>query len=923
MTSSSYPKGSEWRKWDLHIHTPYSIFQLYGGDTPEVWEKYIKELEELPADFAVLGINDYFFLDGYKKLKHEQLTNNRLPNVKLLPVVEFRIEKLAGVDFGALKRINLHVIFSDEVDIDTIQSQFLNTLEQSYTLASGESWTRSITRQSVAELGRNVIETTPADKKTSLGSELTEGFNNLNLNDKQLFDSLKKDCFKGKYLIAVGKTEWADLKWTSGSAATKKTIINNADIVFTAAESKEKFEAARKALQEQEVKSLLLDCSDAHSFSDSTRKDRIGNCLTWIKADPTFEGLKQILYEYDDRVKVQDANPAHDYDKPYFSAISIAKDELVFDDGDDIIFARQAGNIPLNPNLVALIGGRGEGKSMLTDYVASSFIGQQHSKDGNFLKSGNMQVAYQKTITNAKETLSFTLDSTKHAVDFIYINQGHLKSIAENRLKQASLAESIRKLAKLSEPKFDQSINDRSLTAIRELHKLDQFFSEKDAEGNLINNIDFLKQQETDIQNFIQNITTEENKEKLTRYTKSISEMNISFSKINELDGVLTHIPSTVVDINKRIEAVNNGAEKIPAIDVNIILPQINAIGDWAGEINETIDKLVKDQKEIQEEFKDYKGDLTTLLGDVEKFQKQLFQVQKKIGELEQMKKRRQDIFQQLFEDLPEQPCLVTEMLNNYSVQKKLLESEWAKFSDINTRSDLNKSQKDIMSSLLNDLTIEVNVVFDKVSFYTETTNAINGAVWRVKNNKEAQSGHFRITDTPSFFQYLKDRYISDFNDDGFYKEPFTKIFFDDAIRKKFIHVFPILKYQGKLLNKISVGQKGTVYLKMKLATEAFAKPIIFDQPEDDLDNEFIMNDLVELFKSLKKYRQVIIVTHNANLVVNADAEQVIVAKNTNGKLSYQSGSLENSEINDSICRILEGGRLAFENRRAKYKYEK
>lgn len=129
------------------------------------------------------------------------------------------------------------------------------------------------------------------------------------------------------------------------------------------------------------------------------------------------------------------------------------------------------------------------------------------------------------------------------------------------------------------------------------------------------------------------------------------------------------------------------------------------------------------------------------------------------------------------------------------------------------------------------------------------------------------------------------------------------------------------MKYQGKDLNKISVGQKGTVYLKMMLATEAFSKPIIFDQPEDDLDNEFIMSNLIDLFKDLKKYRQVIIVTHNANLVINADAEQIIIANNDKGKLKYISGSLENENINNKICEILEGGKIAFEKRRNKYKY--
>ncbi|MEI9864469.1 MAG: hypothetical protein WDN00_07930 [Limisphaerales bacterium] len=89
---------------------------------------------------------------------------------------------------------------------------------------------------------------------------------------------------------------------------------------------------------------------------------------------------------------------------------------------------------------------------------------------------------------------------------------------------------------------------------------------------------------------------------------------------------------------------------------------------------------------------------------------------------------------------------------------------------------------------------------------------------------------------------------------------------------------------------------------------EALRQPLIFDQPEDDLDNEFIIEELVEIFRGIKQFRQVILVTHNANLVVNADAEQVIVAENVNGVLKYTSGSLEAEVTNKAVRRILEGG---------------
>src|SRR5690606_17780243 len=120
------------------------------------------------------------------------------------------------------------------------------------------------------------------------------------------------------------------------------------------------------------------------------------------------------------------------------------------------------------------------------------------------------------------------------------------------------------------------------------------------------------------------------------------------------------------------------------------------------------------------------------------------------------------------------------------------------------------------------------------------------------------------------------------------------KVFTEPEIRSKYMHVFAEITVDGKSLDELSAGQKGTVYLCLKLATQLFSGPIVFDQPEDDLDNDFITNELIAIFKEIKKFRQVIIVSHNANLVVNADSEQVIIADNNAEKLSYTSGSLEN-----------------------------
>ncbi len=142
---------------------------------------------------------------------------------------------------------------------------------------------------------------------------------------------------------------------------------------------------------------------------------------------------------------------------------------------------------------------------------------------------------------------------------------------------------------------------------------------------------------------------------------------------------------------------------------------------------------------------------------------------------------------------------------------------------------------------------------------------------------------------------------------------------FYDWIFGNFLNVVTKIYFDEKPLEKLSIGQKGTVILKIYLAEGD--NPIILDQPEDNLDNSFIVKKLVKAFRQAKRNRQIIITTHNANLVVNTDAEQVIVAKYENESISYESGGIENQKIRNAIVELLEGGKIAFKNREQKYSF--
>jgi hypothetical protein len=128
--------------------------------------------------------------------------------------------------------------------------------------------------------------------------------------------------------------------------------------------------------------------------------------------------------------------------------------------------------------------------------------------------------------------------------------------------------------------------------------------------------------------------------------------------------------------------------------------------------------------------------------------------------------------------------------------------------------------------------------------------------------------------------------------------------------------------YDGADIRKLSPGTRGIVLLLLYLALdEADDRPLIIDQPEENLDPKSVNDELVPLFMHARLKRQVIIVTHNANLVINTDADQIIVADATPSAgaglptFTYVAGGLEDVGIRKQVCDILEGGEAAFRER--------
>ncbi|WP_404440047.1 hypothetical protein [Stutzerimonas chloritidismutans] len=138
-------------------------------------------------------------------------------------------------------------------------------ISQNYSLVPGSQggrWGGVITRHNLIELGERVIGSMPEPMRAAMPSPIQVGFNNLNVSFDAVRKALNSPHFDGKYLIAIGKSEWESLRWNDHTIAEKKTVINEADLVFTAAANPEAYARARDKLKEAECSGLLIPDTD-------------------------------------------------------------------------------------------------------------------------------------------------------------------------------------------------------------------------------------------------------------------------------------------------------------------------------------------------------------------------------------------------------------------------------------------------------------------------------------------------------------------------------------------------------------------------------------------------------------------------------------------------------------------------------------
>ena len=968
-TNIAINRGSEWRKWDLHVHTPLSIEQEYGGNTPENWERFISNLERLPSEIKVIGINDYIFIDGYKKVLDEK-QKGRLSNIELiLPVIELRIDKFANVSENEpFKRVNFHIIFSNELTPEIIQEQFLNSLSCEYILNSDlhdkSIWNGTITIKSITDLGQKIIDS--SNGKIN-GSPLKIGFNSLNIPYNKLLEKLENSYLKNKFLTAVGKTEWDTMRW-DGSVADKKNVINRANFVFSASPTVELAVKARESLKSQSVNHKLLHCSDAHTFINNlqnTKEKELGHCFTWIKADPTFEGLKQIIYEYGERVKIQDEKPDFKEDKEIIDEIRFISPSNKF----------RNGKIYLNPNLNVIIGGKSSGKSILLYSIAKTLLAD--TKD--------------KLLFKNNEEERYSIKSIDSGFDFeITTKAGFSQKISDREKDDYSVIPNIKyipqnELVKLAEPELSgkgESLNKIVRHLIREDYDSNEKYNDfiknvkqydKEREELIDNYFDTLD----NIQKLEAELKTKSNKEVLQTNIKTNSEkveelnkkaglsdeqiqqykniqeqqqqnqkrrdlLNSDFSQTNaflqELNKELSNLQerkNTFLQSIHKNEFRGYYQDKLKFIDDSIVQLQgliseigiiINSEGKRIFNTDNIFKKELKqinyEKSNIEEELKPYqqnediKKQIRTLEEFIENDGKLLSEIDslnKKIEEkrqsIEEIKTKLFDLYKNSYNEYID----IVEQLKNRTIE---LEKDGLQIRGV-TQFNFPKFRREIIS-------------------FTHGTYNDNDKYCILDENRS------RI------FETNYDELIS--NISKMFNEIMTSEYRIKTISKKeavkkllndYFYDYWEITYKNDKLGEMSTGKASFVILMLIIGLSKSKSPILIDQPEDNLDNRSVTKDLVSYLKMKKIERQIILVTHNANIVVNADAENVIVANqkgqndketNTPYQFDYINGAIENTfkdpeeqdllksmGIREHITEILEGGETAFKNREKKY----
>lgn len=902
-------RGSEWRKWDLHIHTPGTAKNDHYGNSDEVWERYIDALEK--SDVTVFGITDYFSISNYIKVKEYQ-KQDRLKGKFLLPNVEMRIYPVTDKS----KLINIHAIFDPFLDVADIEREFFRQLQFTYNDAS-----YSCIDNDLAKLGR-IVENNP-----NLADDVAikKGIDAFAVSYEALKKVIDKAFFKGHVIIALsnGSKDGVTgiLNQKGNMQPLRKEITRMSDIILSGNPGDVEYFSGAKTSVEEVVSTYgsLKPCiigSDAHSL------DKVGvfpnDRITWIKADPTFEGLKQILFEPKERVRISDAIPDFKYD---YNII-------------DHVVLNTAGvwnqTIPLNQNLNTIIGGRSTGKSTLLASMAAKFQKIKNDENYDFIKglSDNVHVFWRDGLeADNKEIEYFTQneianiisrrDSDKLFLEILIslpnMREAYEKFKADEAAKFASIQAKVSLFFEKRRQYNEKNAYVKTLGDKEGIKReIEKFAKERDTiQRNLTDKKELLER----FQIAAKELADLRTKEVVMRQDLEILNL-LSSSNLLSINpsvswlGLTEDISQKVSEEIQKVLAQSNS--HLQDFVKDLISKEDNAFKALAREINEK--QNASDYQEGKKIFDENKN-LSHVMEQISNLSKQILLINKESQILEELSKECKTIAS----DLLNEHLSYLDMMNSIASVLRIQHDNITLSAGYELKKDLEEKLNEcisLRSASMNALI--VNVIFQ---YQKKTKDSIKECLKDLLN--KALRGEITFKNG-----YDVQSFISMILSGNWFSLQYS------------------VDYEGDNLSDMSPGKRSFVVLKLLLDFSDKKCPILIDQPEDNLDNRAIYNELVKYVREKKKERQIILVTHNPNIVVGADSEEVIVA-NQNGKnapndrgikFQYVHGSLENTSaritddnepilyrcgIREHVCDILEGGENAFRDRENKYGFFK
>lgn len=693
--------------------------------------------------------------------------------------------------------------------------------------------------------------------------------------------------------------------------------------------------------------------------SDASSLVEIGNRYTFIKADPTFSGLRQIIYEPIQRVKIDVSLP--DQKDP-----NLIIDQVCFKSSDNT-FTNQP--IFLNKNLNVIIGGKSSGKSLLLSCIAAAL-----SKDVDimekyiFLKDVKDFDFEIKLSSGISDNLKTHLKERKPSVipEIKYIPQNKLSELAghEKYKKSGELNEIVRKLLR-----EDITTNQHYENFLQEIKQHDR---EREA---IINDYFDILDKKKILEEAIFKLGQKD------VLVKGIGDKRKKITELAEKSGLTEDQINLYRKYKKELEDIQNDKKKI-ADDwqvlnnfVYIIVANLSQIGENKSKLLNTIKSDLTDkfkllfgsldisleQAKKHKEYIDSEEGVKFIQNIIEKItltEKELLtkiepfiqkeQYKKEIEELENGVKEELEKFasielnerklkemheslenkkHELFENFEATHGEYTQLIENFRSRTIELESEGL---NIVGKTYFNYLEFGKMIYPHIDGRIRKNYDYNKYFILNSELSSMS----EIDSDKEKI-----ITSLKNLFEDVISNNYS-LNGSSSPKKFLQDIFSD------FFYDYWEVEYAGDKLGGMSTGKASFVILMLIVGLSKSKSPILIDQPEDNLDNRSISKELVKYLKEKKVGRQIILVTHNPNVVVNADAENVIVAnqkgqndRNTSSQyqFDYVNGALENTKplddketdllksmgIREHVADIVEGGEEAFMKRERKYDFKR